>query len=184
MSKKIIIKINNEAETTFPHRIVGGLKDYVFLFNKQVNAYCYAPQDLIEQDDIFNLVSTPNFPWRFSPVLVDSDEPEKPGAPLPKFSIPPYITADRYADHTLDELLALAADVGLRVQGAHAPDLVRLQLDAYMVGRAVAEKALSELPKAPAGGLVPFLAPEPPAEPAPQPPAADPAPVTESTIEV
>lgn len=158
---KLLLKITNQPGDMIVHRIVAGLsgKEYLFLFDQERQAYVYEPRDDFEIEDIFGLVALPNFPWRFAPIIADGDG-IKPRASTP----PPWITPDKYAEHTLDDLLGLCRDVGLAPKEAHDAAAVRAQLDAYFVGRAVGEKLASG-----AGSTVAVTTEEPPA-PAPLPP--------------
>ncbi len=138
---KILIKITNEVVDGIKHRLVCGLsgKEYVFMADAGEQAYIYEPKELpFEVRDIFGVVAQPFFPWRFEPVLVEGEAGDQRVAP---FRVTPYVTPDKYENHTLAELLALAEDCGFHARMRHDAEAVRAQLESYFMGRAVGEKA-------------------------------------------
>lgn len=148
---KLLIKITNVPGDSDPHRIVGGIsgREYMFLFDRDLQSYVYEPKDEFEISDIFDLIAFPAHPWRYAPVLAAGNS----ASPMSVVQVPPIVTPDKYAEHSLPELLALCADCGFVPQFGDHGDAVRAQLNSYFVGRAVAEKALrsaSEVASTPA----------------------------------
>lgn len=154
----LLIKITNQPGDQFPHRVVGGVsgKEYMFLFDQQLGAYVYAPKDEFEVNDIFDLVAIPFHPFRYAPVVT----PEAPKLRERAWTPPPIITPDKYAEHSLDELLALCADIGLVPKRAEDAEAVRMQLHAYFLGRAARAEAER-------GSAVAVVTPEESSAPAP-----------------
>ena len=137
---KLIIRITNQPLDNIDFRKVEGLsgREYIFKGNKEYQSFIYEPKELpFEVGDIFNLMTVPNFPWRFEPVLAAGDQGEQNVMPA---QIVPWVTPDKYADHLPAELITLAVDCGFSPKQKHDPEAVRAQLDAYFVGRAVGEK--------------------------------------------
>ena len=143
MPKLLIKIIAGTEELTHVH--MDGLNGtpYLFLWNKEVRAYTYEPKDQAEIEDIFGAMSLKTFPWQFAPIMVEGDaKPDGPG------KIPPFIGRDKYAKHSLEELVSLCNDCGFIPQRADDIDADRAQLDAYMIGRAWAAKHPSRPAKA------------------------------------
>jgi len=144
----ILIKILNESREGMSHRDMGGISgiNYRFDWSTAHGSWVYEAKTQVEIDDIIQVNFLPKFPWRFSFIMPDGAAPgapssSEPGAeayrPLP--NIAPWVAPSRYASYPAIDLLDLARNCGFTPQGSHTDTLnLRMQLDAYMVGRAFA----------------------------------------------
>lgn len=137
-----LLKIINETKGTMPFLTVGDAsgRQVVFNWNDEQYAYCYEPATDQEAYDIVQLNWTNlRFPWRFAPVTT-SDRPAKVqnDAPVsPQVKIPPFLKPELYSDYPLADLLMLADNDALPIEGNRDDrDNVMRQLHAYYVGRA------------------------------------------------
>lgn len=136
---KILIKVLNESQLHSSLNLEGiSGKPYVFQWNKLLDSYAYEPKDQEEINDIFATQGV-ICPWHLSPVIVEGEMSKDS-----KITIPPFIDRKLYENHTPAELIALASDVGLRLQGKD-PASHLVQIDAYMTGRAWGAKHPVEL---------------------------------------
>lgn len=128
---KILVTILNESQLHTALHLDGmSGRPYAFLWNKSLDRYAYEPKNQEEINDIFATQGV-ICPWHLSPVLIDGEMGKATAA-----KIPPFIERRLYENHTDAELLALAADIGLELQGAVGRENALRQLDAYMSGRA------------------------------------------------
>ena len=145
---KILIKILNESHLYHSLNLEGiSGKPYAFLWNKTLDSYTYEPKGQEEINDIFATQGV-ICPWHLSPIIIEGEMSE--GGQAKPLTIPPYLSRKLYENHSDAELVALAADVGLTLQGARERDNMLRQLDAYMAGRSWGAKHPVELPAVPA----------------------------------
>ncbi|MDP1581212.1 MAG: hypothetical protein Q8M02_13135 [Candidatus Didemnitutus sp.] len=115
-------------------------REYMFLFNPDLGAYAYEPADEFEINDIFELVAFPMHPFRYGPVVIEGER----GNPSMIARIAPWLTPDKYAENSIEELAALCADCGFCPKSSKDAGALRMQLDAYFIGRAIGEKQAKE----------------------------------------
>ena len=131
---RIVIKILNEDAQSLGHIHVDGLAglNYLFIWDRIVGGYTYAPKNQQEIDDIFACALINRFPYRFAPVLIDGEQ----GTTTPRLAPPPLVLHAAYEKMPLEELVTLCADCGFGPADSSNRAMVMAQLDAFYLGRA------------------------------------------------
>lgn len=165
----ILIKILNESREGMSHRDMGGLSgiNYRFDWSDTHSSWVYEAKTQVEIDDIIQVNFIANFPWRFSFIMPSEIFEAKPAAPgeevehvyRPVPAIAPWVAPTKYASFPAIDLVDLARNCGFTPQGSHTDtNNLRMQLDAYMVGRAFAMEEIKRV-RAENEGLVKRLEP-------------------------
>lgn len=127
-------------------RQMGGFSSlsYVFKWNNAHGRYTCEVTNQTDLDDLLKVNwACPSFPWRFG-VIFEQTTSAQTAASRPV--VAPYIDAKHYKDYLIPDLLAVAADCGITIQGdISSPDNIKRQIDAYCVGRGWSSKEMAAL---------------------------------------
>lgn len=137
-----LLKIINETKGSMPFLTIGDAsgRQVVFNWNEEQYAYCHEPASDQEALDIVQLNWTNlRFPWRFAPVTIGPRPviAQQGTSAAPQAKIPPFLKPELYGDYPLADLLMLADNDALPIEGNREDrDNVMRQLHAYYQGRA------------------------------------------------
>lgn len=167
----MLLKICNENKGWSDVMTLGDISNvqHSFMWNEQYGAYCYAPKNQQEADDILATnYAFAKVVWKVGVIFDGSAPVQVTPAAVSTAKIPPYVKPDLYDAYPLTDLLGLCADSGFRPElNPEDPNQVKVQLHRYYEGRAWAAEEIKRQTARIASlerELAPFKAiPEPPA---------------------